>query len=219
VIVPEPPERFFLEFLPAVVSELGASTGAAAEAAGAGQGGPSPGRRRGAPSNAGVGVRVVGVGQWTLRFPGRTLQASAGIAEDVALQISLRAEDFTPLVVEPLRRALAARQSSPGDGELVARSLWARLGRFDDETVELLRQQQGRILVRIEDAGTSRNVALTPGQLAYSLESAECTIDCPLSALLELQEKRKSPLDLFYEGRIRIGGDAQIALAIAGLFL
>ena len=40
-----------------------------------------------------------------------------------------------------------------------------------------------------------------------------------LAALLELQDKRKSPLDLFYEGRIRIGGDAQLALAIAGSFL
>lgn len=217
MIVPEPPERFFEEFLPAIVSELGA--GPAAAGAAVGQPGLASGRRRGAPSNAGIGVRVVGVGQWTLRLSERSLRVSAGIAEDVALQISLRAEDFEPLVVAPMRRALAARDGSGEGSELVARSLWARLGRFDEETVELLRQQQGRILVRIDDAGTSRNVALTPGRLDASLESAECTIDCPLSALLELQEKRKNPLDLFYEGQIRIGGDAQIALAIAGLFL
>jgi len=215
VIVPEPPERFFLEFLPAVVAELGSAGGPAAGGGGAGQ----PGRRRGVPSSAGVGVRVVGVGEWVLRFSEGALRASAGIGDDVALQISLRAADFTPLVVEPVRRALAARPSSAEGSELLARSLSARLGRFDEETVELLRQQQGSILVRIEDAGVSRNVALTPGRLPYSLESAECTIDCPLPALLELQEKRKSPLDLFYEGRIRIGGDAQIALALAGLFL
>ena len=140
------------------------------------------------------------------------------MADDVALQLSLRAADFSTLVAEPMRRALAARASG-AEGELVARSLWARLGRFDEETVELLRQQQGSILVRFDDGGTSRDVALTPGRAEYSLERAECTIDCPLSALLELQEKRKNPLDLFYEGRIRISGDAQLALAIAGLFL
>lgn len=216
MIVPESPERFFSEFLPAAVSELGAAS--ASEPASGAPAQPSPSRRRGAPSSAGVVVRVVGVGEWTLRVSERALQTSAGMAEDVALQLSLRAEDFTSLVVEPLRRALAARGEAEA-GELAARSLWARLGRFDEETVELLRQQQGNILVRIDDAGTSRNVALTPGRSAYSLERGECTIDCPLSALLELQDKRKNPLDLFYEGRVRIGGDAQVALAIAGLFL
>lgn len=217
MIVPETPERFFLEFLPAVVSELGAP--AATPFSGAGAGAGLPLRRRGTPSSAGVGLRVVGVGEWTLRFAERALLPSSGIADDVALQISLRGEDFQPLVVEPMRRALALQQASGSDGALVARSLWARLGRFDDETVGLLREQQGRILVRIDDAGTARHLALTPGRLPYSLESAECTIDCPLSALLELGDKGKSPLDLFYAGQLRIGGDAQIALAIAGLFL
>ena len=216
MIVPESPERFFSEFLPAAVSELGAAS--APEPASGAPAQPSLPRRRGAPSSAGVVVRVVGVGEWTLRVAERSLQTSAGMAEDVALQLSLRAEDFTSLVVEPLRRALAARGEAEAR-ELAARSLWARLGRFDEETVELLRQQQGNILVRIDDAGTSRNVALTPGRSPYSLERGECTIDCPLSALLELQDKRKNPLDLFYEGRVRIGGDAQVALAIAGLFL
>jgi hypothetical protein len=215
VIVPELPEPFLVEFLPAVVSQLGA---AAPAEAGMGAGRPSV-RRRGVPSSAGIGVRVVDVGEWTLRTAERVLRASAGIADDVALQISLPAQDFTPLIVEPTRRALAAHDGSGAGSELLARTLWARFGRFDEEAAELLRQQQGRILVRIEDAGTLRRVALTPGLLAYSLETAECTVDCSLAALLELQEKRKNPLDLFYEGRIRIAGDAQIALALAGLFL
>ena len=217
MIVPESPERFFREFLPAAISELGAAA-TASPSGGAGQPGLPLPRRRGAPSSAGVAVRVVGVGEWTLRVSERALVTSDGMADDVALQLSLRAEDFSSLVVEPLRRALAARGGAEA-GELAARSLWARLGRFDEETVELLRQQQGNILVRIDDAGTPRPVALTPGRAAYSLERGECTIDCPLSALLELQDKRKNPLDLFYEGQIRIGGDAQVALAIAGLFL
>ena len=216
MIVPESPEQFFCEFLPTAISELGA---APALEPGGGTGQPGlPVRRRGAPSSAGVVARVVGVGEWTLRLSERALSASAGMADDVALQLSLRAEDFSPLIVEPLRRALAARDGTEAS-ELAARGLWTRLGRFDDETAALLRQQQGNILVRIDDAGTSRRVALTPGRAAHSLDGGECTIDCSLAALLELQDKRKSPLDLFYEGRIRIGGDAQIALAIAGLFL
>jgi hypothetical protein len=213
VIVPDPPERFLVEFLPAFVAELGAAPEAAA---------PSPGtdgarRGRRGPSGAGIVVRVVGAGEWTLRLVERKLLVAPGVAADVALQLSLRAEDFGPLCVEPVRRALsevpAASRAS------AARGFWTRLGRFDEETVDLLRQQEGRILVRVDDAGTSRNVALTPGARQYSLEEAECCIDCALEALHAVQAKHKNPFDLFYEGQIRITGDAQIALAMAGLFL
>jgi SCP-2 sterol transfer family protein len=222
VIVPEAPEPFFTEFLPAFIE---ASTSAPEASPGnpngaAPSGAPAAWRPRRAVSNAGVAVRVVGVGEWTLRVSDRSLRVGAGVAEDVALQLSLRGEDFATLVVEPMRRALAATEASSADANaLAARSFWTRLGRFDEETVQLLRQQEGRILVRVGDEGLSRNVALTPGLQTWSLDSAECCIDCELGALRELQDKQKNPLDLFYEGQIRISGDAQIALALAGLFL
>jgi hypothetical protein len=238
VNVPESPERFFTEFLPAFIEASKPATGAASDppgglrsagtasassaSAGVASGGSAPAgwRARRAVSNAGVVVRVVGVGEWTLRVSDQSLQLSAGVADDVALQLSLRGEDFSTLVAEPMRRAVAASEASSADANaLAARSFWTRLGRFDQETVELLRQQEGRILVRIEDAGRSRNVAITPGLQKWSLDTAECCIDCELGALRELQDKQKNPLDLFYEGQIRISGDAQIALALAGLFL
>ncbi len=223
MIVPDAPERFLVDFLPAFVAELGAATGGTApEAAVPGAADRRPGdtgarRGRRGPSGAGIVVRVVGVGEWTLRFAEQKLLVAPGVATDVALQLSLRAEDFTTLVAEPMRRALAT--APDGARAAAARSFWTRLGRFDDETVDLLRRQDGRILVRVDDAGTQRNVAMTPGAQKYSLETAECCIDCELSAITEIQAKRKNPLDLFYEGQIRIAGDAQIALAMAGLFL
>jgi hypothetical protein len=224
VIVPEDPERFLVEFLPAFVATVVADSGASAEPAASaeprearsGDEGARRGRR--GPSAAGIALRVVGVGEWTLRLAERALQVSPGVADDVALQLSLRAEDFPSLVIEPTRRALQAPDAAAVRAR-AARGLWTRLGRFDDETAELLRRQEGRILVRVKDAGTSRNVALTPGAQQYSLDSAECCIDCDLDALAAVQDKRKNPLDLFYEGQIRISGDAQIALAMAGLFL
>lgn len=226
MIVPTAPEAFLLEFLPALVAEIGGPAtpgGAASSAAALGEAGARPARR---PAGAGVAIRVVGVGEWTLRLSDRELRVSPGMADDVALQISLNERDFGPLVAEPVRRGLASASSSSTPGmapagarALAAKGLWTRLGRFDDETADLLRRQEGRILLRVNDAGTSRNVALTPGLQPYSLDSAECCIDCELASLEAVQDKRKNPLDLFYEGQIRITGDAQIALAMAGLFL
>jgi hypothetical protein len=218
VIVPESPERFLVEFLPAFVADLGVPSPSDPPSARSSETDARRGRR--GPSSAGVALRVVDVGEWTLRLSERALGVSPGVADDVALQLSLRVADFTPLVIEPVRRALAEpRAGDPGARQLWARGLWTRLGRFDEETADLLRRQEGRILVRVADAGSVRKLALTPGLQPYSLDDAECCIDCELEALQSLQERRKNPLDLFYEGRIRISGDAQIALAMAGLFL
>jgi hypothetical protein len=216
VIVPEAPERFLVEFLPTIVADFGAPS--APPLARSSEADARRGRR--GPSSAGVAVRVIDVGEWTLRLSERALCVSPGVAADVALQLSLRGVDFTPLVIEPVRRALDVPGAADAAArQLWARGLWTRLGRFDEETADLLRRQPGRILVRVDDAGTSRNVALTPGLQEYSLDRAECYIECELAALYSVQEKRKNPLDLFYEGGIRITGDAQIALAMAGLFL
>jgi hypothetical protein len=214
VIVPETAAELLGEFLPNFVGDLLARAATA-----------SPLQRSVSsatklPAPVGVGLRVVGAGEWTLRIvatdPAPRLVVEAGIASDVALQVSLAERDFLPLVVAPLRRALdaaAGAASAPGPG------LWTRLGRWDEETVDLLRRQTGGILLRLRDGELTRCVALTPSTQPFSLESAPCMIDCELSDLEQLQAQRGNPLDLFYAGQIRISGDAQIALAMAGLFL
>jgi hypothetical protein len=210
VIVPESPAQLIEEFLPQVLGQLLSSAATPAVApAGAG-------RRAAAPAAAGVGLRVVGAGEWTLRIVAERLLVKAGIESDVALQLSMAARDFEPLVTAPLRRALAQREAA---GSVSTKSLWARLGRWDAETVTLLRQQTGSILLRIQDGELTRALAITPSTQPFSLESASCTIECALSDLEALQQQRGNPLDLFYQGQIRIAGDAQIALAMAGLFL
>jgi hypothetical protein len=213
VIVPEHPEELVAQFLPHYVERLLAS-GPEQRVVGAARTGLPRG-----PAPVGVGLRVVGAGEWTLRIVERRLVVEAGISPDVALQISLRDADFEQLVLAPLRRALALqtdREPAPGNA---SNGLWSRLGRWDEETVDLLRCQSGGILLRVDDAGTQRNVAFSPGTSSHSLESAACIIDCKLADLIDLQNKRSNPLDLFYAGQIRISGDAQIALAMAGLFL
>ncbi|HKO95205.1 MAG TPA: SCP2 sterol-binding domain-containing protein [Polyangiaceae bacterium] len=245
MIVPESPQELVGEFLPRYVERLlgpaspapGPAPAAPVSAHGASPPHPATGSAsrsatsngsattngsapraslRRAPAPAGVGLRVVGAGEWTLRMVGERLLVDPVIQDDVALQISLQARDFASLVVRPLRRALERR--APDAAQNTA-GIWARLGRWDAETVDLLRRQSGGILLRISDADLQRNIALTPGALPYSLERADCTIDCALGDLEQLQEKQSSPLDLFYAGQIRISGDAQIALAMAGLFL
>lgn len=213
MIVPESAAELIGEFLPNFVGGLLARAAAAPA-----QRSVNPAPKLPAP--VGVGLRVVGAGEWTLRIAGDgaapKLVVESGISSDVALQLSLDQRDFVPLVVAPLRRALDAAANAPSTA---APGVWSRLGRWDEETVELLRRQTGGILLRIRDGELKRCVALTPSTQPFSLESAPCVIDCALSDLEQLQAQRGNPLDLFYAGQIRISGDAQIALAMAGLFL
>lgn len=229
MIVPERPEDLLVEFLPRYFAELAAPVDPEPRV-GVQTDGSRAARRLPAP--VGVAMRIVSAGEWTLRIVSGHLQVAAGVAPDVALQLSMHARDFSALVVGPLRQAERALATSRSPGTSTERTserplaakaassgVWSRLGRWDEETVDLLRRQAGRILVRVDDAGTSRNVAITPGLLPYSLETAECIIDCRLADLEGLQTKKANPLDLFYQGQIRITGDAQVALAMAGLFL
>lgn len=228
MIVPERPDELVAQFLPEYVAQL-LSSGQEPRASSSSRStlvgrGPAP---------VGVGLRVVGAGEWTLSIVERQLVVATGVSPDVALQVSLQNRDFEALVLTPLRRAvelvadrpsagspiLGSPISSSGPAPSTPASLWSRLGRWDEETVELLRRQSGGILLRVEDGGVSRHIALTPGVEPYSLESAECIIDCSLADLARVQTRRANPLDLFYAGQIRISGDAQIALAMAGLFL
>ena len=219
MIVPETPAELIGEFLPNFVGHLlsGQPPPAAGKDPGSATSRATTARR--SPAPVGVGLRVVGAGEWTLRIVGERLIVEPQILEDVALQVTLTERDFGPLVVAPLRRALAQRSGGGSASPAQPMSIWARLGRWDEETVDLLRRQTAGILLRVQDGELQRCVALTPSVHAYSLETAECTIDCALSDLEQLQAKQGNPLDLFYAGQIRISGDAQIALAMAGLFL
>jgi hypothetical protein len=129
------------------------------------------------------------------------------------LQVSLHGADFVALVVEPLRGPLP----TPSAAEITA--LLGKLSRWDDETTELLRHVPGSLLVRVDDAGRVRPIALTPGGRAFSLEQGDCTIDCGLGVLRDVTSGRRSPLDALYAGELKLGGDAQLALALAGAFM
>jgi SCP-2 sterol transfer family protein len=197
VNVPEQPGELVTEFLPRRFAEL------------------LPAERvvQSRPSPRGVVVRVTDSGEWTLSVVAGALRVTPGAAPDAALQVSLRAADFATLVLEPLRGPVP----EPSAAQLSA--LLGKLSRWDDETTELLRHVPGSLLVRVDDAGQVRPIAITPGGLVFSLEQGECTIDCPLGVLRDVASGRRSPLDALYAGELKLGGDVQLALALGGAFL
>lgn len=166
-------------------------------------------------SPLGVVMRVLGAGQWTLSIAGGELSVQSEAAADCALQLTVTEEDFATLFVQSARRVAVAGAVPMPEPAAMAR----RLGRWDSETTALIRAVKGSVLLKVADAGTTRAVAITPGSQQYSLSDAACTVDCRLEDLRGLQDGSANPLGLLTEGHLRIGGDAQIVMGLAGIFL
>lgn len=194
VPVPPGPEEFFTRYLPGRLAA-------------------SPELATGITSVGSVTCRVLGAGEWSLRLNDGVLEVTRGMEEDVMLQVTLPAEDFETLVLTPTRE-IASGPHKPiphGGGALAALAVNA-------ETARLVRRVPGSVLFVAKDGEARRTVLVTPGIRAADLDSADCTIECALEDVVAMRAKRGSPMQLFTAGKLRLRGNVQIAMALAGVF-
>lgn len=191
---PSDPKSFFTHYLPARLAA-------------------SPELASGITSVGSVTCRILGDGEWSLRLEDGVLEVFAGSEDDVMLQVTVPAEDFEVLVVEPTR-AIANGPPRPvphGGGALAALAVSA-------ETARLVRRVPGSVLFIARDGDARRRLLVTPGRRSADMDSADCTIECALSDIVEMREKGGSPMQLFTLGKLRLKGNIQIAMALAGVF-
>ncbi|HEX4338580.1 MAG TPA: SCP2 sterol-binding domain-containing protein [Polyangiaceae bacterium] len=190
--VPEDPDAFFTSYLPARFA------GAA--------------DRLGVTSSVGsVTARVVGVGEWSMRLKDGELEVVRGTEDDVMLQITASLEDFMVLVKAPLEH-LGTEGRIPAVRAGPLRALAANA-----ETARLVRHVPGSVMFVARDGDAAHRLLLTPGRRAADLAHAECTIDCKLDDLKAAQAGGMTPMQLFVSGKLRITGNVQIAMALAGI--
>ena len=192
--VPSDPETFFSRYLPARLAAV-------------------PGLSAGITSIGSVTCRVLGVGEWSLRLNDGVLEVTRGAEDDVMLQVTVPAEDFDVLVVEPTRAVASgpARPIPHGGGALAALAVNA-------ETARMVRRVPGSVLFVARSGDARHRLLVTPGRRAADLDSAECTIECALSDVIDARERGASPMSLFTAGKLRLKGNVQIAMALAGVF-
>jgi hypothetical protein len=194
VSVPSDPEEFFTRYLP---EQLAAS----------------PELATGITSIGSITCRVLGAGEWSLRLNDGVLEVTRGMEEDVMLQITVLAPDFETLVLTPTREIVSGphRPIPHGGGALAALAVSA-------ETARLVRRVPGSVLFVAKDGEVRRRLLVTPGVRAANLDSADCTIECALEDVVAMRAKGSSPMQLFTAGKLRLKGNVQIAMALAGVF-
>jgi putative sterol carrier protein len=148
--------------------------------------------------------------QYSFRIEGGRLVVEHGVAQDCILQLSVSHEDFQAVVV----RAAEEQQRAIGSQVLAFKALLA-----DAERIALIRKSSGTLDLAIRDAKTVHHVFVTPGSAAPNLEAPACAVHCELPDFLALQAGTQHPMQLVMSGRIRITGNAHLAMALSGVFL
>jgi SCP-2 sterol transfer family protein len=185
--IPRSPARFFGEYVPAELAGLGSDF---------------PER-----SSPGAVVFEVGGDAWSLRLQAGKVVVESGVAPDTLLRLTLAPEDFEPVVV-----AGAERLSKAGGPErqIVA----ARALSIDVERARMLRDSGGTVLLQLTSGAATHRLLVSIGGSNPKPDAPDCEIECAVDDLFAIQSGAANPLQLLLDGKIRIKGKAELALAL-----
>lgn len=187
---PEDPEKFFTTYLPRLFESLPDVSGIT--------------------SVGSLVCRVSGRGEWSLRVRDGELEVTRGMEDDVMLQMTVSADDFAPLVAELAGASVDAPRLPQG---ALVRALGA-----NSETARLVRHVPGSVAFLARDDGIVRRLLVTPGRRPANPSVADCTIECSLDDLRGARARGESFMTLFAQGKLRITGNVQVALALSAVF-
>lgn len=192
--VPTTPKEFFTQYLPSRF-----------EAMKAGLAGKS--------SSGSMVFRVTGAGEWTLRLKDGELEVSEGMQDDVIIQVTVAPEDFEPIFVQG-----AIMQ---GDAELKPEQqvMAFKALTVDAERVKLVKNIQGTVAFVVDAGGAAHKLGITPGNGTPKLDAPDCRLECKMNDFMDMQTGKQNPMQLAMSGKIKIVGNAQIPMALSGVFV
>lgn len=185
--IPRSPARFFGEYVPAHFAALESSL-----------------RERSSPGSIAFDV---GDESWSLRLEAGKVVVASGVASDTLLRVTVAQSDFEPVIVAGASRL---DEHAGLERQLVA----GRALALDAERANMLRESGGSVLLKLaSDSGTHR-VLVSVGGTTPKPDAPDCEIECSLADLWAIQSGSANPFQLLLDGKIRIQGNAGLALAV-----
>jgi putative sterol carrier protein len=191
--IPSSPESFFAQYIPERFSGL-------------------PGFEQ-VSSLGSIAFAVPEVGSWSFRLRTGQLLCEPGVSSDTVVRITIPEPSFEPIVVRGTER-LTGLSLSPEKQMLAFRALT-----LDAERLAQIRSVVGSVSFAVLDGTSSHRVYVTPGRAEPNLARPECEISCESEAFWGLQTGTQNPIELLMSGKIKIAGEAQIAMALSSLFV
>jgi hypothetical protein len=192
--VPDSPKEFFTQFLPSRFEALKAGLA-------------------GKSSSGSMVFRVQGAGEWSMRLKDGEIEVSEGMHDDVIIQVTVSSEDFKPIFVQG-----AIMQ---GDAEIKPEQqvLAFKALTVDAERVKLVQNIAGTVAFVVDAGGATHRLAITPGKAEPKIDAPDCRLECKMSDFMDMQTGKQNPMQLAMGGKIKIVGNAQIPMALSGVFL
>jgi hypothetical protein len=161
-------------------------------------------------SSVGALVFHVGADTFALRLESGKLGVSRGPVNDAILQVSLSPPDFAEL----LRQSESLFQSAATDRLLALRSL-----SLDPERAKLIRNVDGSVAFEIAEGESTRTLLLSPGVAVAGSEPPACTVRVAADDFWALSRGDKNPFELLMEGKIRMQGRMDVAMALSSVLV
>jgi putative sterol carrier protein len=161
-------------------------------------------------SSPGALVFHIGEDSFALRLEQGALLVSGGKPTDAILQVSMSAADFAVM----LRQSEPLLQSGASDRLLALRSL-----SLEDERAKLIRNVDGSVAFEIVDGSDVRTLLLSPGVAVAGSEPPACTVRVAAGDFWALSRGEKNPFELLMEGKIRIVGRMEVAMALSSVLV
>lgn len=185
--IPRSPARFFGEYVPTHLAGVGSTLS---------------GR-----SSPGAITFEVGGEAWSLRLRDGSVIVETGLASDTLLRVTVDAADFEPVIVAGAERL---DEQAGLERQLVA----ARALSIDEERARLLRETGGSVMLRLSSGSGEHRVLVSVGGSTPKPDAPDCEIGCALSDLWAIQSGTMNPFQLLLDGKLRIQGNAELALAV-----
>jgi hypothetical protein len=185
--IPRTPAAFFERYVPEHMARLG----------GAFAGRSSPGA---------IAFDVVGAGSWSLRLTAGGIEVGSGIPADALFRVTVAERDFEPVLVHGAERL---GEEAGLERQLVA----VRALVLDDDRVRLLKEARGTMAIKLTSSAGEHQLLVTLGPDAPS-GAPDCELSCALDDLWALQSGAKNPFELLMDGKVKITGNAQLAMVL-----
>jgi putative sterol carrier protein len=187
--IPRDAARFFGEYVPAQLGRLKPSLA-------------------GASSPGAVVFEVDGAGAWSLRLTAGVATVTSGADADALVRIALSAADFEPVVV-------AGAERFATDAEPTRQLMAARVLTVDQERARLLRDAPGTLALKLASKAGEHRLTLTLGGAPTKVDAPDCEIACALEDLWSIQSGDKNAFELLMDGKLRLTGKMELAMALA----
>jgi hypothetical protein len=161
-------------------------------------------------SSAGALVFHVGPDTFALRLEAGTLRVSRGNVIDAILQVSMSEADFAELI----HQGEELFRSAANDRLLALRSL-----SLDAERAKLIRNVDGSVAFEITDGELVRSLLLSPGVAVAGSAPPACTVRVAAVDFWALSRGDKNPFELLMDGKIRMQGRMDVAMALSSVLI